>query len=173
MEKTPPFKIAVLGAESSGKTTLSALIAQEIGARLIDEYARTYCDKLTRKPELSDVLHIAGKQLLEYQSATVSGGKTVFDTTLHTSLIWLEDKFQYENHWMHYLASLMSFDLILVCAPDFPWEFDPLREDPHRRDLLNEKLEGLLKKLGTDFISLKGDLDVRLLTVKNLLANRS
>src|SRR5690348_13209835 len=56
-------KIAIIGPESTGKSTLSRELAACYGAGWVPEYAREYLQELPRKYEEADLLHIAHGQL--------------------------------------------------------------------------------------------------------------
>lgn len=162
MEKTPGTRIAILGAESSGKSTLASMLAITLDGGLVKEYAREYCEKLDHKPTAEDVIHIAEVQIAEYFDPGSSSDFIVYDTALHTSLIWLEDKFSHVPQHLVKAAKTMDFDAIFVCNSDIPWEYDPQREDPHRRNELGEKTKKLLVSLGKDFQFITGDVATRL-----------
>ncbi|MCB0529961.1 MAG: hypothetical protein KDC65_15905, partial [Saprospiraceae bacterium] len=53
-------------------------------------------------------------------------------------------------------------DLYLLCAPDFPWQPDPLREHPEERNVLFGLYRVLLEGLPARFIILEGPADGRL-----------
>jgi nicotinamide riboside kinase len=141
------MKIAIIGAESTGKTALATLIADRYGAKLIAEYARKYVDELEEGVNMSDVYQIAQQQIFEYQKVSEdSKAFYVFDTTILTSIIWLEDKYSVFDEDLFNTWKNQNFDLILLCLPDLPWEFDPQRTDAHRRMQLHEKYTTLLQK---------------------------
>ncbi len=162
MEETPSpetssMKIAILGAESTGKTALANLIADRYGANLIAEYARKYVDELKEAVKMSDVYHIAQQQILEYQIALEDAKPLyVFDTTLLTSIIWLEDKYHVFDEALFNMWKNQNFDLILLCFPDLPWEFDPQRSDENRRLELHEKYTTLLRKSKKKYSTIEG-----------------
>lgn len=162
MEKTPGTRIAILGAESSGKSTLASMLALALDGGLVKEYAREYCENLDHKPLAEDVIHIAEVQLSEFFEPGLSMEFIVYDTAVYTSLIWLEDKFDLVPQHLVKAAKTMDFDAIFVCDSDIPWEYDPLREDPHRRKVLEEKTKKLLVSLDKDFHFITGDVPSRL-----------
>jgi nicotinamide riboside kinase len=49
-----------------------------------------------------------------------------------------------------------------LCAPDIPWEDDPMRENPDDRHLLFEKYVNVLNTYKKDFIIVSGLHDERL-----------
>ncbi|HMS69137.1 MAG TPA: AAA family ATPase [Saprospiraceae bacterium] len=151
------MKIAILGAESTGKTTLAQVLAERFDAVLVPEYARKYVDELQEAIKMADVYKIAQHQILEYNEvAANSKAVYVFDTTLLTSIVWLEDKYSVFDEDLFNTWKNQNFDLILLCLPDLPWEFDPQRSDEHRRFELHEKYQILLKKSNKKFAVIDG-----------------
>lgn len=57
-----PFIITIVGAESSGKTTLAERLADRFGCLWVPEYARTYLTELNRPYQLEDLSIIAKGQ---------------------------------------------------------------------------------------------------------------
>ena len=58
-----PFVITIVGAESSGKTTLAMQLADYFNCAWVPEYAREYLKKINRPYELVDLEEIARGQL--------------------------------------------------------------------------------------------------------------
>ena len=56
-------KIAVIGPESTGKSTLSEALAKALNTVWVPEYARAYLGKLERPYEEKDLLEIAKGQI--------------------------------------------------------------------------------------------------------------
>ena len=77
-----PLIVAVVGAESSGKTTLAASLATHFDAPLVVEVARDY---LTRRPRYAaaDLIEIARRQqALEHDVSSSGGSLVIADTDL-------------------------------------------------------------------------------------------
>ena len=138
------------------------MMAIALEALLVKEYARQYCENLDRKPLVQDVIQIAQVQVSEYYSPSAYNEFIVYDTAIYTSLVWLEDKFDLVPAHLMQSAQSMRFEVIFVCDSDIPWEYDPLREDPFRRKVLEEKTINLLSKLGHPYYFIKGDASTRL-----------
>ena len=59
-------KIAIVGPESSGKTTLARDMAKHLGTVWVPEYARMYLDGLAKDYEVKDVIASAeGRMKIE------------------------------------------------------------------------------------------------------------
>ncbi len=133
-----PLKIAVVGPESCGKSTLAAALAGRLrglglSVALVDEYAREYYARRPYRPTLSDVMAIAEGQLA--REAAASGDVVLCDSTALTCRIWAEVGF---GRVPGALAALdhRGYALTLLARPDIPWRQDPLRSHPHARNAL-------------------------------------
>ena len=55
-----------------------------------------------------------------------------------------------------------NFDIYFLCKPDIPWEEDPLRENPNKRDFLFDKFKEKLSSRKKKYYEVYGRLDNRL-----------
>ena len=131
-------KIAVIGPESSGKSTLVQALATHFNAPFASEFARTFLEeKQTPHYEFHDLETMAKGQLGIMNKAVSSAESLVFfDTDLITLHIWALDKFDKPIPFVEANLEVAKANLYLVCRPDIPWVADPLREDSKRRDEL-------------------------------------
>lgn len=129
--------IIITGPESSGKSTLMKSLCATTGAKGIDEYARTYLQKIDRDYHTDDLLHIADKQMNEIHAAVKASHRLVFsDTGPEVVEIWYEEKFGPAPEALKAMTKTLPKRHYLLCKPDLPWVEDPLRENPHDRDRL-------------------------------------
>ncbi|MFK8056768.1 MAG: AAA family ATPase [Saprospiraceae bacterium] len=154
--------IIVTGPESSGKTTLSKALAKKLGAVWIPEYARGYLEAADRRAVAGDFPHFvqATDNLIEagFQQQERAGRNpaVVIQDTGHEVLsIWQDDKFE-RTTLVNDAFVNASPDLYLLCHPDLPWEYDPLREDPHRRKELFIAIHAMLDQTGIDVFEVSG-----------------
>ncbi|MGQ0828617.1 MAG: AAA family ATPase [Bacteroidota bacterium] len=151
------IRIALIGPESTAKTTLSENLANHYKTVLVKEYAREYLSNLHRKYNINDILTIAKEQLKHEQQLLLQANKFIFvDTELILAKVWCEDLFNTCPDWILKNILNYQYDLYLLTFPDIPWEEDPLRENPHRRELLFNWYEKELKKINANYAIIKG-----------------
>ncbi|HEY0976728.1 MAG TPA: ATP-binding protein [Flavobacteriales bacterium] len=158
-------RIVVTGPESSGKTTLALALAAHFDGRYVPEMARTYLAGIGRSYVEADLLGIARMQLHEEEAriaGTTSAPILVCDTDLITIRIWGEEKYGRSDPWIIRNTEQRPYDLWLLCAPDMPWEYDPLRENPHDRDRLFEVYERTLIALRKPYVVMRGSPATRM-----------
>ena len=158
-------KIAIVGPESSGKTTLAEALMLHARAWNVSESARDFLVDLGRPYEEKDLLAIAMAQAAnEDMVAGEPMGRdlVVCDTDMITIRIWSEEKYGRCDPWIIEQSEKRHYDLGLLCSPEIPWEHDPLRENPHDRDRLFQVYLGMLEKLRKPYVIIAGDRERRL-----------
>lgn len=157
------IRIALLGPESTGKSTLSEQLAKHYNTVWVKECAREYLSKINRKYTLDDVLKIAETQLWQEQESLSSANKFIFaDTELIISKVWCEDVFNTCPKWILQNIKDHKYDLYLLTYPDLRWEKDPLRENPNRRYFFFNWYERELIKINATYSIIRGTDTVRL-----------
>ena len=79
------------------------------------------------------------------------------------------EKFKSLNHLIEQYLSETQFDLIVLCYPDIPWEYDPLRENPNDRDRLFSLYLETIQNSGVEYVVVQGNRENRLKKVLNKL----
>ena len=137
-------KIAIIGTESTGKTTLTQQLSTYYQATFVLEYAREYLSKITGTYQKSDLLEIAKGQIrLENEK---KDEKLLFcDTNLIVIKIWSDHKYGHTDSWITSTLKKSFYDFHLLMDIDLPWKKDPLREHPHLRQYLFDKYKHFLE----------------------------
>ncbi|MBP7409326.1 MAG: ATP-binding protein [Flavobacteriales bacterium] len=166
------LKIAVVGPESSGKTTLCEALMLHLRAWMVSEVAREFLGELDRPYVEADLLAIAKAQAENEDMVTGEfSGLVVCDTDMITVRIWSEEKYGRCDPWIMQQSEERHYDLWLLCKPDMPWQADPLRENPHDRDRLFGVYEGMLKWLEKPYVIMQGDREHRLADASKAIAD--
>jgi NadR type nicotinamide-nucleotide adenylyltransferase len=157
------IKIAVVGPESTGKSTLSAQLAEHFNTVWVPEYAREYLTHLGRTYNLDDLYTIARGQLeAETRLAHEANQLLICDTTLTVIKIWAKHVFAVFPDHIEALYKPEQYALHLLTDIDVPWEDDPLREHPQQREHLFNLYEQELKIKHIPYTIIRGDRDQRL-----------
>ncbi|QIL75877.1 MULTISPECIES: AAA family ATPase [Hymenobacter] len=151
------LRVAITGPESTGKSTLSRLLAEHYATTWAPEYARQYLEENGPRYTLYDLEQIAHGQLAAEASAAAAAREVVFfDTDLLVIKIWAEDAFGQCPDWIQRHLEQQRYDLVLLPGIDLPWEFDPLREHPHRRQYFYNLYLAQLQKMGATYVEISG-----------------
>ncbi|MCB9183353.1 MAG: ATP-binding protein [Flavobacteriales bacterium] len=167
------MRIAIIGPESSGKSTLAKEVARLLGGALVPEAARDYLTALGRPYEQADLLAIARLQLAAEETAARASDQVICDTDILTICIWSQERYGEVDEELLAMMRRTRYDRTLLCAPDMPWEPDPLRENPHDRDRLFEVYRQWLQVEQRPNTVLAGSLQARVHHVLRALGGDS
>lgn len=162
------IKIGVIGAESTGKSTLCKQLAERLGGVCIEEYARTYVENLDREYTYEDVEHIARRQIQEL-TANYDADYVFFDTELIITKVWFEDKYGRTPKWFEDALNEIRLDNYLLLLPDLDFEPDSVRENGNRRGFLTDCYIAEMKRLGIEYKEVSGMGDQRILNALRIL----
>ena len=174
------IKVAVLGAESTGKTTLCRDLATHFGCPWVPEYMRTYLQAKWDDEQLTcmwdDLLPIAQGQielenkLAEQAAQTTDNNHYLFcDTSLFELMVYSNWYYGDCPEVLTQAALVHHYDLILLTDVDTPWVADDLRDSPYQRDEISAYFADQLTAHNKPFQSIGGDREVRVQQVVKLL----
>lgn len=178
----PVFKIAILGAESTGKTTLCRDLAAYFDCPWVPEYMRIYLqDKWDRSEKTctwEDLLPIAQGQIelennLALESAKSENKYLFCDTSLFELMVYANWYYGDCPTELTQAALIHHYDLILLTQVDIPWVADDLRDSPNGRNAINLRFEEQLNHYNKVFQSIGGDRDQRVQQVVECLKDLS
>ena len=159
-----PKRILILGPESTGKSTLTEALASHYSEPWVPEVAREYLEQLGRPYDYADLALIGKAQMaLEDRLAAEASRYLFCDTDLRVIQVWSQHRFGKIDSWVGEELERRTYDLILLCAPDLPWQADPLREHPDleiREHLFEQYLE-ITQQSGFPFRIISGDGSAR------------
>ncbi|MBN2747694.1 MAG: ATP-binding protein [Bacteroidales bacterium] len=163
-------RIAVTGPESSGKTTLAEALHEVLDSCFVPEFSRDYFHaKSYLNYTINDVVSIGKQQFKSNGLSDCDKPYLICDTEMLVIKIWCEDKFGFIPEIVVDLYEQQQFDLFLLCKPDFPWHFDPLREDENRREELYAKYLRYLRESKHDFVEVEGPFESRIAKVLEIM----
>jgi NadR type nicotinamide-nucleotide adenylyltransferase len=152
-----PIKIAIVGPESTGKSTMSAFLADHYNTVWVPEYARGYCEKLTEPPTWQDEINMFyGQVALEKEMLPQANKILICDTTFITVKIWSDEIFGKTPQEVLDALPHYQYDLYLLLDIDLPWQDDPLRDFPHMREHFMQVWHNELKALKANYIVIGG-----------------
>ena len=129
------IRIALIGPESSGKTSLCRDLAAHYKTVWVPEFAREYVTAIGRKYTVDDIEYCYKEQLKQEKNLLASANQYIFtDTELIIAKVWSEDVFKRVTEWIEENIETLKYDLYLLTYYDLPWQQDPVRENPHRRE---------------------------------------
>lgn len=167
------LKVALIGPESSGKTTLARYLARRYNGTYVPEYAREYVErKGTTDVTWDELCDIAKHQIEEIKSLSGEAGPTAqrsysaavlqakpvfFDTELIVTKIWFEYAFHRVPEWLNEAILCYPMDVYLLTYPDLPWIPDPARSngsDAIRLELF-QRYESEIQAIDTPYYIIK------------------
>lgn len=166
-KSTPPKKIALLGPESSGKTTLAQILAAELDTFLVPEYFRFYWEakRHTQKSTAwreEEFLHMATEQnRFEDAYAARANSFLLCDTSVWQVAAWQAYYLGEASQDILRLARSRAYDLICLCRSDTPFVQDGVRDGAHSREQVYQLLQTLLKNAGLSALDVSGDIESR------------
>ena len=152
------IKIAIVGPESTGKSTMSAYLAKHYNTVWVPEFAREYCEKLTGPPTWQDeVKMFYGQVALEKEILPKANKLLICDTTFITVKIWSD--YTFGSSPQEVLGELLKhpYDVYLLLDIDLPWEEDPLRDFPHQRGHFMDVWHKELQALNATYVVISGN----------------
>lgn len=166
-------RVAILGGESSGKTTLAAALAAHYRTLWVPEYLREFTETHGRPPLEAEQIGVARTQLERERQAWRQATDFLFcDTTPLMIAIYSDFCFGTVDAELARLERQHGYDFTIVTAPDIAWVADGLqRASDQVRQAIHQAVVGRLQAAGTPFLLVCGSLEQRLRQTVSYLKN--
>ena len=161
-------RVCVIGAESTGTTTLAAALAAHYRTAWVPEYGREYCetkwkDGYTTEWRTEEFVHIAEEQSRREDAAAREANRVlVCDTDAFATAIWHERYVGGRSAEVDGIAAGRFADLYLLTGDEIPFVQDGLRDGEHLRHAMHETFARELAATGRTFVLLRGTPEARL-----------
>ncbi|RYD74673.1 MAG: NadR [Sphingobacteriales bacterium] len=151
------IKIAIVGPESTGKSTMAAYLAEYYHTVWVPEFSREYCEKLTAPCTFQDEVNMFYGQLaLEKKLLPLADKLLICDTTFITIKIWSEQLFGQSPPEVLEELPKHPYDFYLLLDIDMPWIDDPLRDFPTMREHFMQVWHHELQALNAKYTVISG-----------------
>jgi NadR type nicotinamide-nucleotide adenylyltransferase len=170
------LRIVLYGPESTGKSTLSRLLAAHYQTTFVAEFARDFLqEKFDRTQEIcsyDDLIPIAiGQRDLENQ-AIIRVNKILFcDTDPLETCTYSEIYFDKVPTELIHTVQESQYDLYLLMDVDLPWVHDDLRDRPNDRNSIFNTFKTNLERWNKNFTIISGTGDRRFKTAIRAIEN--
>lgn len=181
-------RVVLLGAESTGKSTLAAHLARVFETIWVPEFGREYCEVNVKfagaqgfgdstgwtSEEFETIATI--QQTLENRFARKANKLLICDTNAFVTGTWHERYFGRRSESVDWIGAKDKVDLYLLCHPDAEFVQDGTRDGDSVREWMHGRFLDQLQRGSAPFVEITGDWNRRneqaVLAVRNLLSNK-
>jgi HTH-type transcriptional repressor of NAD biosynthesis genes len=164
-------RVAILGGESSGKTTLARALALELATVWAPEYGRQLWERQGGVLGFGDMLHIGRQQCAREQALAQQAYRwLVCDTSPLVTAFYSEALFGAVDPALQQLSQ-RPYAVTFVCAPAFPFVQDGTRQDAAFRQRQHAWYLAELARRGVAYTLLEGAVGARVAQAARTLAD--
>jgi NadR type nicotinamide-nucleotide adenylyltransferase len=164
------LRSVVVGAESTGTTTLSKDLAHELRVPWVPELGRSYTESIapTKSDWQDEDFYRIGQlqQAYENELATRSDGIIVCDTNATATELWQQRYMGATTKKMERIAAKDKADVYIITSDDIPFVQDGTRDGEHIRHQMHTWFITHIKKTGVPYIIVAGSRTERLAVAK-------
>jgi NadR type nicotinamide-nucleotide adenylyltransferase len=163
-------RICIVGAESTGTTTMAMALAEHFKTVWVPEYGRLYTEERMRLNEkiewrTEDFIRIARKQnKMEDEMARLCNKVLICDTDSFATALWHERYMGYISPLVDELSSARKYDMYFLTDADIPFAQDGTRDGEHIRKDMHRRFAEELAKRNKCYTLLSGSREQRLKT---------
>jgi nicotinamide riboside kinase len=173
-----PLRVAIVGAESTGKSVLAHALADTLagafGLRcaVVDEYLREWCVQQDRTPRLDEQQDIALEHARRIEAAAMQPGLDVLLCDTTPLMVAVYSDLLFDDRALRPVARecQAAMDLTLLMSLDLPWVADGLQRDgPHVRGPVDTRVRALLAAWATTWSLVSGSGPARVTSALDAL----
>ena len=169
------FRVALMGAPSTGKTTLSERLAREFGTVWMAEYGREYWELYhkDRRLTLEELVYIGEEHRRLEDEKALDADRFLFVDT--EAIITRLFSIYYHGKAAERLEQLADeaathYDLFLLCGDEIPYADTPDRSGEANRKLFQLWIRDELARRKIPYVEVHGSVEERLQRVSRVLA---
>jgi HTH-type transcriptional repressor of NAD biosynthesis genes len=170
------FRVCVIGAESTGKTTLSKALAKHYRTNWVPEYGRTYTEKIIKNiwnytwssADFTKIAKLQARQ--EDVKASQSNKLVIFDTDVFATSIWHKRYLRTRSPLVESMAAKRPpIGLYILTDPKTPFNQDGYRDGENIREWMHQEFVDALTYWGKNYIFVSGSPENRLeVAIRNI-----
>ncbi|MDM4765368.1 ATP-binding protein [Pelomonas sp. SE-A7] len=167
--------VAIVGAESSGKSTLAQALHKRLSAEglrcaLVNEWLREWCDREGRTPRQDEQSGIAAEQTRRIEAAAASHELVICDTTPLMTAVYSDFIFGDRSLYPSALGFHKRCSATLLTALDLPWLADGhQRQGPEVQAPIDALIRRSLLDVGLAWSIVAGQGEARVEAALDLL----
>jgi HTH-type transcriptional regulator, transcriptional repressor of NAD biosynthesis genes len=168
-------RVCVVGAESSGTTTMARALAAHYDTAWVPEYGREYSELKVARGDFGtwttdEFVHIAAEQCRrEDEAAHRANRLLICDTDAFATGIWHRRYVGSRAPAVEAIADGRRYDLYLLTDADIPFVQDGLRDGEHIRRWMHDLFAAELAAQGRPYALLAGPHEARLARAVGLI----
>jgi len=160
-----PLRVAIVGAESTGKSALARdladALAREFGLRaaVVDEWLRTWCEVHGRTPRADEQMSLAREHARRIDEAAARPGIDVLLCDTTPLMVAVYSDLLFDDRSLEPLARdcQRTMDATLLTSLDLPWIADGhMRDGPHVRAPVDARVRARLADWGVAWSLVSG-----------------
>ena len=168
-------RVCVLGAESSGTTTLAQALAEHYQTSWVPEYGREYCENKAVEGDLNhwvsaEFSQIAAEQLRREDLAARQANRLLIcDTDAFATSIWHIRYLNEPSPAVEAIAATHHYELYLLTDVNIPFVQDGTRDGEHLRHWMHDLFKTELERTKRPYSFLSGPPETRLKAATRLI----
>lgn len=160
-------RVCILGAESTGTTTLSQALAGTLKTNWVQEYGREYSavksassDPIWTSPEFTKIA--LEQQRRENLAAQSCNRVLVCDTNAFATTLWHRRYMGFDSQALAEIATVVRCDLYILTGDEIPFVQDGLRDGEAIRHDMHQWFVMALNEQSTPWLLVSGSHEARL-----------